>query len=147
MFGRITIKRAYYLSKERHGKSYIPLDKKLKLTKKHSPGLQYFLTSFTGREPYQESLDRFHEIFRPDGEDYISLRKALDMNYKLSSEIEKLRQTEIKNVFEAGHDMKKENVVKNMAVSIDATKVREKMGDSVTDDGKRKYEIVYVNVR
>jgi hypothetical protein len=147
LFGRITIKRAYYLSKERHGKSYIPLDEKLKLTKKHSPGLQYFLTSFTGREPYQESLDRFHEIFRPDGGDYISLRKALDMNYELSSGIEELRQTEIKNVFEAGDDMEKENVVKNMAVSIDATKVREKIGDFVTDDGKRKYEIGYKDAK
>ncbi|HEA65777.1 MAG TPA: hypothetical protein ENI07_02990 [Desulfobacterales bacterium] len=28
-------------------------------------------------------MNRFHEIFRPEGKDLISLRKALDMDYEL----------------------------------------------------------------
>jgi hypothetical protein len=82
LFGMIDYKRAYYYSGQEGGGGYFPLDEKLGIQKRHTPGCQYFLSSFTGREAYQKSLDRFHEIFRPDATQLISLRKALDMDAK-----------------------------------------------------------------
>ena len=60
LFGMIEYKRAYYFSNE--GGGYFPLDAKLGIQKRHTPGCQYFLSSFTGREAYEKSLERFHEI-------------------------------------------------------------------------------------
>ena len=78
LFGMVEYTRAYYYS-SRGGGGYCPLDKKLGIEKRHTPGCQYFLSSFTGREAYERSLQQFHEIFRPDGKQLISERKALDM--------------------------------------------------------------------
>ena len=49
----------------------------------------YFLSSFSGHDGYQESLNRFHEIFRPDGKHLASMRKVLDMDYELGNRISK----------------------------------------------------------
>jgi len=104
--------------------------------------LNYFLSTFTGRDAYQESLDRFHEIFRPDGKYQVSLRKALDMDYELGRRIEDKRQEEIKQVFDFNQPIEKQRLAEGtVAVSIDATKVREKRGEYVDDCGKRRYEI------
>ena len=142
LFGEIRYDRAYYIAIDRGGGSRIPLDEKLGIEKRHSPGLNYFLTTFTGRDAYQESLNRFHEIFRPDGKYLISMRKALDMDYELGSRIEDNRQEEIKKVFNFKQPIEKQRLAEGaVAVSIDATKVREKQGEYVDDCGKRRYEI------
>jgi len=125
LFGSIDYKRAYYVGTESAVGSHIPLDEQLGIKKKHTPGFNYFLSSFTGREAYQESLNRFHEIFRPDGTDLVSLRKALDMDYELGGRLDGIRQEEIERVFEEGEEIEKEDMIGGvMAVSIDATKVR-----------------------
>lgn len=142
LFGEIRYERAYYIAKEKKGGSWIPLDEKLGIEKRHTPGLNYFLSSFTGRDAYQESLNRFHEIFRPDGKQLISMRKTLDMDYELGSRIEHAREEEIKQVFDGQRPMEKQRPTEGtVAVSIDATKVREKQGEYVDDCGKRRYEI------
>ncbi len=142
LFGEIRYERAYYVATEKKGKSWIPLDEKLGIEKRHTPGLNYFLTSFTGRDAYQESLNRFHEIFRPGGKHLISMRKALDMDYELGDRIEYTRQKEIRRVFDEVKPLEKHRVTEGVvAVSIDATKVREKQGEYVDDCGQTRYEI------
>ena len=142
LFGEIRYERAYYIATEKKGKSWIPLDEKLGIEKRHTPGLNYFLTSFTGRDAYQESLNRFHEIFRPGGKHLISMRKALDMDYELGDRIEYTRQKEIKQIFDEVKPMEKYQMTEGVvAVSIDATKVREKQGEYVDDCGQTRYEI------
>ena len=142
LFGEIRYQRAYYVSSEKEGGSWIPLDERLGIEKRHSPGFNYFLSSFTGREAYQESLNRFHEIFRPDGKHLVSMRKALDMDYELGSRIQQRRQQEIQQLFEGGQPMEVQRAVQGtLAVSIDATKVREKQGQYIDDCGKKRYEI------
>lgn len=142
LFGPISYERAYYVEVERKAGSRIPLDEKLGIEKRHTPGMNYFLSSFTGREAYQESLRRFHEIFRPDGKHLVSMRKALDLDYALGEKIEQKRQEEIRVVFEQGGTVEVQRGVRGwMAVSVDATKVREKQGEYVDSDGKRRYEV------
>ncbi len=48
LFGSIDYKRAYYVGINNTGGSYIPLDEKLGIRKKHTPGFNYFFSSFTG---------------------------------------------------------------------------------------------------
>ena len=67
LFGAVSYQRAYYASGT--GEGWAPLDEQLGIELRHTPACQYFLSTFTGREAYQESLNRFHEIFRPDGVD------------------------------------------------------------------------------
>ena len=55
LFGMIEYKRAYYFSRQEGGGGYSPLDKILGIEKRHTPGCQYFLSSFTGREAYEKS--------------------------------------------------------------------------------------------
>tara|TARA_B100000315_G_C14520455_1_gene561287 strand:+ start:93 stop:1451 length:1359 start_codon:yes stop_codon:yes gene_type:complete len=142
LFGEIHYQRAYYVAVENKSGSRIPLDEMLGIEKRHSPGLNYFLSSFTGRDAYQESLNRFHEIFRPDGKHLVSMRKALDMDYELGGRIEQRKQEEIGQIFDLVEPMEKQRVVEGtVAVSIDATKLREKQGEYVDDYGKRRYEI------
>ena len=70
------------------------------------------------------------------------MRKALDMDYELGSRLEEQRQKEIKGVFEQRLPMEVQREIEGtMAVSIDATKVREKQGETVDDSGKKKYKI------
>ncbi len=138
LFGMIEYTRAYYYSPQEGGGGYFPLDEKLGIDKHHTPGCQYFLSSFTGREAYQKSLDRFHEIFRPDATELISMRKALDMDAELGIRLEHLRQQEITRVFEEKRDVAKEAPIEDvMAVSVDATKVREWGEEQVTTDGRK----------
>jgi len=145
LFGKIEVERAYYVGPE--GDNRHPLDEQLKL-EGHSPGLQYFLALFTGQNVYQKALDQFHQIFRPDGEDKISMRKALDMDYQLGEELEELRQQEIKAVLEDDQPIAKQVPIKEvMAVSIDATKVREKLGERLVKSGRKRYEIGFKDAK
>jgi len=142
LFGEIHYRRAYYVGEVKEAGSTIPLDERLGIEKSHTPGFNYFLSSFIGREAYQESLNRFHEIFRPDGKHSVSMRKALDMDYELGSRLEQQRQKEIKGVFEQQLPMEVEREIEGtMAVSLDATKVREKKGEYVDNSGEKRYKI------
>jgi hypothetical protein len=142
LFGEIRYRRAYYVGEGKEAGSTIPLDERLGIEKRHTPGFNYFLSSFTGREAYQESLNRFHEIFRPDGRHLVSMRKALDMDYKLGGRLEEQRQKEIRGVFEQRLPMEVQREIEGtMGVSIDATKVREKQGEYVDDSGEKRYKI------
>jgi len=148
LFGMIEYKRAYYFSEQEGGGGYFPLDEKLGIQKRHTPGCQYFLSSFTGREAYQKSLDRFHEIFRPDATQLISTRKSLDMDAELGSRLENLRQAEIVQVFEKNQAVAKDNPIKGvMAVSVDATKLRERGQEEVRADGKKSYPTIWRDVK
>ena len=72
-------------------------------------------------------MNRFHEIFRPDATELISMRKSLDMDAELGDRLESLREEEIRQVFDKKKAVKKQNVITQvMAVSVDATKLREK---------------------
>ena len=140
LFGQIRYQRAYYAC--RGGGTTIPLDERLGIEKQHPPAMQYFLASFTGRDPYGESLGRFHEIFRPEGRDLVSMRKALDMDYELGARLEAKRQQEIREVFEEQKRIAPQRLIEGtVAVSVDATKVREKLGESTTAGRKTTYEI------
>ena len=148
LFGMIRYQRAYYISEEKGGGSWIPLDEQLGIRKEHTPGLQYILSGFTAREVYQGSLDWFHQIFRPDGRDLISMRKALDMDYELGRKLKERRGQEIA----AGQKKRvvleeQKPILGTVAVSIDAGKVREKLGQHVTAEGKKKYEIGFRDVK
>ncbi len=148
LFGMIEYRRAYYFSEQEGGGGYFPLDEKLGIQKRHTPGCQYFLSFFTGREAYQKSLDRFHEIFRPDATELISLRKSLDMDAELGGRLEELREEEIAQVFEKSQPIGKENVIKElMAVSVDATKLRQRGQEERSVDGKTTYPTVWRDVK
>ena len=148
LFGMIRYRRAYYVGLEKGGGSWIPLDERLGIHKEHTPGLQYILSGFTAREVYQGSLDWFHQIFRPDGKDLVSMRKALDMDYELGEKLEKRRHREIEAVQEEGTVIEEHRrILGTMAVSIDAGKVRQKLGQRVTAEGQKKYEIGFRDVK
>jgi hypothetical protein len=148
LFGMVEYTRAYYFSERHGGGGYFPLDEKLGIEKRHTPGCQYFLSSFTGREAYQKSLERFHEIFRPDATQLISMRKSLDMDAELGSRLEGVRQEEITQVFEHGQALAKENPIAGvMAVSVDATKLRERGQEEQTTDGKKSYPSMWRDVK
>ncbi len=148
LFGMIEYKRAYYFSGQQGGGGYFPLDEKLGIQMRHTPGCQYFLSSFTGREAYQKSLDRFHEIFRPDATELISLRKSLDMDAELGLRLETLRQKEVAQVFKKKQFIAKENVIEDlMAVSVDATKLRQRGEEERIVDGKTTYPTVWRDVK
>jgi hypothetical protein len=135
-------RRAYYVGCQGQAESWIPLDERLGIAKRHTPGFHYFLSSFTGREAYQESLDRFHEIFRPDGRHLVSMRKALDLDYELGAGLQQQRQQEIQQVFQGRQALEVQRALQGSeAVSIDATKVREKLREYVDDGGKKRCEI------
>jgi hypothetical protein len=144
LFGKVEMKRAYYVGPRGN---YHPLDERLAL-KGHSPGLQYFLALFTGQNVYEKALQQFHEIFRPEGEDEISMRKALDMDYELGEGLEELRQQEIEEVLEHDQPIAKQTPIDSlMAVSIDATKVREKLGQRRLKSGRKRYEIGFKDAK
>ena len=145
LFGKIELKRAYYVAGG--GRTYFPLDRQLSLAG-HTPGLQYFLALFTGQNVYQEALDQFHRIFRPEGREEISMRKALDMDYELGEGLEGLRQQEIRKVHQQDKPIPKEAPIEGMmAVSIDATKVREKLGQKRTRSGRKRYTVGFKDVK
>jgi hypothetical protein len=144
LFGTVEYNRAYYHNSHEGGGGYFPLDKKLGVEKRHTPGCQYFLSSFTGRGAYDKSLQQFHEIFRPDGTQLISERKALDMDAELGKRLEHVRQEEIRQLFEGKRDVKVESPIEDrMAISVDATKVREWGQPEVKADGTKSWPTLW----
>ena len=70
------------------------------------------------------------------------MRKALDMDYAVGARIEENRQEEIRQVFDKQATIETQKPIEGrIAVSIDATKLREKQDEYVDDGGKRRYEI------
>jgi hypothetical protein len=70
------------------------------------------------------------------------MRKCLDMDYELGEALEDLRQKEIEKVVEEDESIQcRESIEGLMAVSIDATKVRHKLGEKVSKGGRKRYEI------
>ena len=64
------------------------------------------------------------------------------MDYALGGRLEQQRQKEIKGVFEQRLPVEVQREIEGtMAVSIDATKVREKQGQYVDDAGEKRYKI------
>ncbi len=101
------------------------------------------MSLFTSQGVYEKSIERFHEIFRPEGKDLISMRKVSDMDYELG-----VRQEEIERVYLRGEEVEKEDVVEGtMGVSIDATKVREKLGEQISVGGRKRYEIGFKDAK
>jgi hypothetical protein len=97
---------------------------------------------------YQESLDWFHQIFRPDGRDLVSMRTALDMDYELGEKLITMRREEIEGVESGGEIGEEQRAIRGtMAISIDAGKVREKLGEKVTSEGEKRYEIGFRDVK
>jgi hypothetical protein len=106
------------------------------------------MSLFTSQGVYQKSIERFHEIFRPEEKELISMRKVLDMDYELGAKLERIRGQEIERVYERGEEIEKENVVEGlMAVSVDATKVREKLGEEITSGGRKRYKIGFKDAK
>jgi len=144
LFGTVEYTRAYYHSPHEGGGGYFPLDKKLGVEKRHTPGCQYFLSSFTGRGAYERSLQQFHEIFRPDGTQLISERKALDMDAQLGGRLQRVRQEEIRQVFDEKRDVTVESPIEErMAISVDATKVREWGEVQIKADGTKSWPTLW----
>lgn len=145
VFGKVTVSRAHYVGP--HGESWYPLDEKLPAAG-HTPGLQYYVSRFTGQGAYEKALELFHEIFRPDGSQQISMRKALDMDYALGERLERLRSDEIERWREEPDELERSSPIEaTMAVSVDATKLREKLGEERTSEGKKRYDIGFKDVK
>jgi len=145
LFGKITLKRAYYVAGE--GRTHSPLDSQLSI-RGHTPGLQYFLTLFTGQMVYERALEQFHRIFRPEGRDQLSMRKALDMDYELGQGLQDLREQEIQQVYREDKPVTKVQPIEGvMAVCVDATKIREKLGNKRTRGSRRRYEIGFKDAK
>ena len=76
------------------------------------------------------------------------MRKSLDMDAELGDRLESLRQEEIRQVFEKKQAVEKENVITQvMAVSVDATKLRERGQEERIADGKKSYPTVWRDVK
>ncbi len=62
--------------------------------------------------------------------------------------LEQIRGEKIEKVHHKGEEIERENVVKGMTVvSVDATKVREKLGEEITSRGKKRYEIGFKDAK
>jgi len=145
LFGKVELRRAYYVAGE--GRTYYPLDQMLPAWG-DTPGLQYFLSLFTAQMPYEAALRRFHQIFRPDGRDKLSMRKALDMDYELGRRLGAVRQRELQQVLREDRPIDKEAPIEGtMVVCADATKVREKLGTRRTRGRRRRYEIGFKDAK
>ena len=94
--------------------------------------------------PYQESLDHFHEVFRADDEQKVSMRKAYEMTRAVNHGLEQQRQQEITEYLEEGKRVTvQEPITATMAVCIDAGKVPTRANESVDDAGTKSYECQY----
>ena len=140
LFGEVRYKRAYYVSDD-GSETWFRLDEMLGIEKKHTPACQYFLATFTAREPYEEGMEHSHQIFRPEKVQLVSMRKALDMDYELGEHLEHKRQQENQEQFEHDKPLATEREIdETMVVSVDARKVRVKGQERVDAEARRRYE-------
>lgn len=117
-------------SEDRSG--YAPFDHTLGITERYSPACGYFLDLFTVRGAYQENLDHFHEIFRSDGVEYISLLEAEQIMRSHGAGLEAIEQERISAVYDKngpGDIEKHEPIDGTMIIAMDATKIRHRDGE------------------
>ena len=122
LYGMLTVVRAYYASST--GRGLAPLDERLGIGHGHTPACEYHVAQFVGDNPYQRSREHFHQIFRPDGSEEISLHKMEQMVDGLGVRLEQERQEEITAQFEDGKRLAvADEITGTMVVCIDAGKV------------------------
>ena len=144
LFGWVTYVRVCYARVEGGGTGWAPLDEQLGFQRGYMPGCQYFMACFCGRQPYQESLDHFHEVFRADGSERVSMRKAYEMTCAVNRDLEQQRQQEIKEYLEEDKRVAvQEQITATMAVCIDATKVPTRVSENADDPEDKSYECQY----
>ena len=142
LFGAIILVRAYYAPLGSSGKGWVPLTERLGMTGGYTPGCQYFMARFSAQQPYEASLEQFHEVFRADERELISMQKAFEMVRKVGCGLQEQRQQEIRERADKPLAVREE-ISATMAVSIDAGKVPIRTNEQVTKDGKKKYERAY----
>ncbi len=142
LFGTVPYERAYYASGS--GQGWAPLDERLGIKRGHTPGCQYFLSQFVARQAHAESLRQFHEVFRADGGELVSEKKAFTMVQEVTEGLERQRQQEVDNYQQtaAGPELH-ESIGGTVAVCIDAGKVPVRGKERVDDAGKKRYEREY----
>lgn len=144
LFGWVTLVRLYYARRDGGGAGWAPLDEQLGVERGYAPDCQYFMACFCGRQPYQESLDHFHEVFRADGQQPVSMRKAYEMTCAVNHGLERQRQQEITEYLEQDTRVAvQEPITDTMAVCIDAGKVPTRANENVDDAGAKSYECQY----
>ena len=144
LFGWVTYVRFRYARLDGGGAGWTPLDEQLGVQRGYAPDCQYFMAWFCGREPYQEALDHFNEVFRADGIEQVSMRKAYEMTGAVNGGLEQQRQQEITEYLEEGARVAvQEPITGTMAVCIDAGKVPTRAHESVDDAGAKSYECQY----
>ena len=92
----LTVVRAYYASSL--GRGLAQLDERLGMAHGHTPACEYHVAEFVGDSPYQRSRDHFHQFFRPDGVEQISLHKIEQMVDALGARLEDQRQEAAREV-------------------------------------------------
>ena len=144
LFGWVTYVRVCYARVGAGGAGWAPLDEQLGLQRGYTSGCQYFMAYFCGRQPYQESLEHFHEVFRADGKERVSMRKAYEMVCEENRGLEQQRQQEIKEYLQEDKRVAvQEQITETMVVCIDATKVPTRANENVADDDNKSYECQY----
>ena len=150
LYGAVRILRAYYATGT--GSGWAPLDERLGIGDGHTPACAYHLALFVGSEPYQSGRSHFHQIFRPDGTDKVSLHKIEQMIDALGCRMEQQRQQEIV----AGFDLSSApaptveitaEITGTMVVCIDAGKVPVKSNESVDAANRMRYDREFRDVK
>ena len=149
LYGAVTILRAYYATGS--GTGWAPLDERLRIGDGHTPACAYHLALFVGSEPYQSSRGRFHQIFRPDGIDEISLHKTEQVIDGLGCRLEQQRQQEIVAHFDPGAGPTNVEVTAEisgtMVVCIDAGKAPIKGNERVDNANRTRYDREFRDVK
>ena len=142
LFGTVPYERAYYASGS--GQGWAPLDERLGIKRGHTPGCQYFLSQFAARQAHAEGVRQFHEVFRADGGELLSEKKAFTMVQEVTEGLERQRQQEVDNYLQtaAGPELH-EPIGGTVAVCIDAGKMPVRGKERVDDAGKKRYEREY----
>ena len=144
LFGWVTYVRFCYARLDGGGAGWAPLDQQLGVERGYAPDCQYFMACFCGRQPYQESLDHFHEVFRADGIERISMRKAYQMTCEVNRGLEQQRQQEITDYLEEDKRVAvQDEITETMVVCIDAGKVPTRANENVYDAVNKSYECQY----
>ena len=134
LFGWVTYVRVCYARVGSGGAGWAPLDEQLGFQQGYTSGCQYFMAYFCGRQPYQESLQQFHEVFRADGSERVSMRKAYEMVCVENRGLEQQRQQEISEYLEDDKRVAVQKQISDtMVVCIDATKLPTRVRKNAND--------------
>ena len=106
------------------------------------------LRSSSATIPYQRSREHFHQIFRPDGTEQISLHKIEQMVDALGGRLEEQRQEEITAQFEDGKRIAVDDeITDTMVVCIDAGKAPTKGNERIDDEERKRYDREFRDVK